>query len=257
MSKINDFKALHAGNEPFIVGNVWNAKSAKIAEKAGYKALGISGHAIAENLGYGDGEDMSFEELTFMVKRVIDAVSIPVSVDIDGGYSRDPEEVTRNIEQLMQMGAAGINIEDSVMHENKRGLVDPEDFAEVIQEIRAFLIQHNSPFFVNVRIDTYITKQEQPLNETLKRVKEYEEAGADGIFIPFLIDAEEIDTVVKSTKLPLNVYVRPETPSFETLSEMGVKRISYGTAIHARSYAKAEELFNSLIKERRFQILFP
>ena len=63
MSKINDFIKLHSGDEPFILGNVWDAKSAQLAEKAGYKAIGISGHAIAENLGYGDGEEMDFDIL--------------------------------------------------------------------------------------------------------------------------------------------------------------------------------------------------
>lgn len=63
MSKISDFRKLHAGNEPFILGNAWDAKSALLAEKAGYKAIGISGHAIAENLGYGDGEEMDFDIL--------------------------------------------------------------------------------------------------------------------------------------------------------------------------------------------------
>src|SRR5690554_1722574 len=205
MSKINDFRKLHSGNKPFIIGNIWNAKSARIAEKAGYKALGISGHAIAENLGYGDGEDMSFEELTFMVKRVVEAVSIPVSVDIDGGYSRESKKVNENIAQLIEMGAAGINIEDSVMIDGKRKLVEPERFAGIIRDIRTFLDGKNSPFFVNVRVDTYITKHSQPLNETVNRIKEYERAGADGIFIPFLIDEKEIRTVIQNTRLPLNI----------------------------------------------------
>lgn len=256
MSKSNDFRKLHAGNKPFIIGNVWNAKSARIAEKAGYKALGISGHAIAENLGYGDGEEMSFEELTFIVKRVIQSVSIPVSVDIDGGYGRDSRTVNQNIEKLLQMGAAGINIEDSVMKDGKRQLVDPTRFAKIIRGIRTFLSERDAAFFVNLRVDTYITKQEQPLDETLKRIKKYEDAGADGVFVPFLTDQEEIRKVVQSTSLPLNVYLRPNFPAFEVLAEMGVKRISYGTAVYLQSYAKAEELFQVLLNDKRFERLF-
>ena len=256
MSKSNDFRKLHAGNKPSIIGNVWNAKSARIAAKAGYKALGISGHAIAENLGYGDGEEMSFEELTFIVKRVIQSVSIPVSVDIDGGYGRDSRTVNQNIEKLLQMGAAGINIEDSVMKDGKRQLVDPTRFAKIIRGIRTFLSERDAAFFVNVRVDTYITKQEQPLDETLKRIKKYEDAGADGVFVPFLTDQEEIRKVVQSTSLPLNVYLRPNFPAFDVLAEMGVKRISYGTAVYLQSYAKAEELFQVLLNDKRFERLF-
>lgn len=219
--------------------------------------MGISGHAIAENLGYGDGEDMSFEELTFIVKRVIQSVDIPVSVDIDGGYAREPENVILNITQLMEMGAAGINIEDSVMVDGKRQLVDAVRFAQIIAAIHSFLDSKSSPFFVNVRLDAYITKHAEPLKETLHRIELYEKAGADGLFIPFLIDENEIRTVVEHTQLPLNVYVRPETPAYATLAEIGVRRISYGTAIHGRSYATAEKLFNTLLKEQDLQILFP
>ncbi len=129
MSKINDFRILHAGDEPFILGNVWDAKSAQLAEKAGFSAVGISGHAIAENLGFKDGENMSFEELLFIVNRIIKSVSIPVSVDIDGGYARSSAKVNEHIGQLLKMGTAGINIEDSVVNEGKRSLVETEKFS--------------------------------------------------------------------------------------------------------------------------------
>ncbi len=256
MSKISDFRKLHTGNEPFILGNAWDAKSALLAEKAGYKAIGISGHAIAENLGYRDGEEMGFEELLFIVDRVIRSVSIPVSVDIDGGYARKADKVNANIGELLKMGAAGINIEDSVVTDGTRHLVESARFAEIIRGIRAFLSAQQSAFFVNVRVDTYVTKHARPLDETVKRIKEYEEAGADGIFIPLLTDEEEIKTIIRSTSLPVNIYLRPKIPSFNRLSQMGVKRVSYGAAVHAQSYAKVEELFTSLINDKHFDILF-
>ncbi|MBK5195021.1 MAG: isocitrate lyase/phosphoenolpyruvate mutase family protein [Proteiniphilum sp.] len=256
MSKINDFRKLHSGDEPFILGNVWDAKSAQLAEKAGFKAVGISGHAIAENLGYKDGENMSFEELLFVVNRVIKSVSIPVSVDIDGGYGRSLGKVNEHIGQLLKMGAAGINIEDSVVKEGKRSLVETEKFTKIVRGIRSFLSEQKFAFFVNIRTDTYVTKHLQPLQETLKRVKTYEEAGADGIFVPLLSDDKEIKMVIKSTKLPLNVYLQPETPSYSQLKQLGVKRISSGAAVHAQSYGKANELYISLITDKRFGKLF-
>lgn len=256
MSKINDFRKLHSGEEPFILGNVWDAKSAQLAEKAGFKAVGISGHAIAENLGYKDGEDMSFEELLFVVNRVIKSVSIPVSVDIDGGYGRSIGKVNEHIGQLLEMGTAGINIEDSVVKGGKRSLVETEKFTKIVQGIRSFLSEQNSALFMNIRTDTYVTKHLQPLQETLNRVKAYEEAGADGIFVPLLSDDKEIRMVVKSSRLPLNVYLQPETPSYSQLSQLGVKRISSGAAVHAKSYGKAHELYVSLITDKRFGKLF-
>lgn len=257
MSRISDFRKLHAGDEPFILGNVWDAKSAQLAEKSGFKAVGISGHAIAENLGYRDGEEMGFDELLFMVNRVIKSVSIPVSVDIDGGYSRSPGKVNEHIEQLLKMGAAGINIEDSVVKEGKRLLLDAEKFRKTVRAIRTFLSERKSGLFLNVRTDTYVTKHSNPPEETLKRIRDYEEAGADGIFVPLLSDDKEIRLIIQSTRLPLNVFLRPETPSFSKLKLMGVKRISSGAAVHAQSYRKAEELYTTLIHDKRFGKLFP
>jgi 2-methylisocitrate lyase-like PEP mutase family enzyme len=256
MSKINDFRKLHSGDEPFILGNVWDAKSAQLAEKAGYKAVGISGHAIAENLGYKDGENMSFEELLFVVNRVIKSVSIPVSVDIDGGYGRSLGKVNEHIRQLLEMGAAGINIEDSVVKEGKRLLVELEKFTKIVRGIRSFLTEQKSSLFLNIRTDTYVTKHPKPLEETIKRVKVYEEAGADGIFVPLLSDDKEIKLVVSSCGLPLNVYLQSHTPSYSQLKLLGVKRISSGAAVHAQSYRKADELYRSLITDKRFGKLF-
>lgn len=256
MSKVTDFRKLHQQDEPFILGNVWDAKSAQIAEKAGFKAVGISGHAIAENLGYKDGEEMSFEELLFVVNRVVKSVSIPVSVDIDGGYGRSINKVNEHIDLLIKMGVVGINIEDSVVKGGKRELVETDKFAKIVSGIRESLTKQNSKLFVNVRIDTYVTKHKNPFNETLKRIETFEKSGADGFFVPLLMDDKEIRTVVQHTQLPLNVYVLPETPSFSLLKKYGVKRISSGAAIHAQSYARAEELFTNLVSKHNFKSLF-
>lgn len=257
MSKINNFIKLHSGDEPFILGNVWDAKSAQLAEKAGYKAVGVSGHAIAENLGYKDGENMRFDELLFIVDRIIKSVSIPVSVDIDGGYGRSVSKVNEHIAQLVKVGAAGINIEDSIVKDEKRILIETGKFAKIIEGICKFLAEQKSKLFVNVRIDTYVTKHDNPLEETLKRVRIFEGAGANGIFVPLLSNDKEIAKVVQSTKLPFNVYLQPETPSFSKLKQIGVKRISSGAALHGQSYAKASELYSLVLNEKRFGKLFP
>lgn len=256
MSRISDFRKLHTGDEPFILGNVWDAKSAQLAEKAGCKAVGISGHAIAENLGYSDGENMRFEELLFIVNRIIKSVSVPVSVDIDGGYSRSAAKVRENIQKLMDMGAAGINIEDSVVKSGKRELVDAGTFSKIVTDIRKYLTEQKSKLFVNIRIDTYVVKHPSALEETLTRIKTYEEAGTDGVFVPLLTGEKEIQTVVQSTKLPLNVYLTSDTPTFTRLKGAGVKRISSGAAVHAQSYAKAQELYTAIVKNKHFHTLF-
>ncbi|MHB9054617.1 MAG: isocitrate lyase/PEP mutase family protein [Paludibacteraceae bacterium] len=256
MSKATDFRKLHKGSEPFILGNIWDAKSAQLAQKTGIKALGISGHAIAENLGFADGENMSYDDLLLFVKRIIKSVTVPLSVDIDGGYSRDVKKVKENIGKLIDLGVSGINIEDSIVKNGKRSLTAPDKFSKIIHGIRKYLDKQHSELFMNVRIDTYVTKHPKALEETISRIKTFEKAGADGFFIPLLLDEKEIKVVVESTQLPINVFLKPEIPTFEKLKELGVKRISSGAAVHAMSYAKAEDLYSALIDEHNFKLLF-
>ncbi|WP_418892513.1 isocitrate lyase/PEP mutase family protein [Limibacterium fermenti] len=256
MSKRDDFKKLHAANEPFILANVWDVKSAQIAEKAGYKAVGVSGHAVAETFGYADGEDMSFEELLYMAKRIASSLALPVSVDIDGGYSRDVKEIQQHVKQLTDIGVVGINIEDSVVTNGNRKLADVAAFADTIRSLRQYIDQQTHGVFLNIRIDTYVVKHPQAFEETLSRVKLYEAAGADGVFVPAVTKEKEIAALVDRTSLPFNAFLLKDTPDFNTLKELGVKRISCGAALHAKSYKEAEKLYKELLDEKRFDGLF-
>src|SRR5690606_5291210 len=106
------FKQLHQEKSILVLGNVWDAQSAKIAQDAGFKALGSSSHAIANILGYEDGEQISVDKILFMVEHIVKAVDIPVSVDFEAGYSDNPEKVAQHVKQLADLGVVGINLED-------------------------------------------------------------------------------------------------------------------------------------------------
>ena len=101
---LTKFKSLHKTTEPLLLANVWDANSAKIAENAGYKALGSSSHAVANAMGYEDGEEISFEELLFVLKTIVKAVKIPLSVDFEAGYSDDPKQVAKMVKKLEDIG---------------------------------------------------------------------------------------------------------------------------------------------------------
>ncbi|WP_185111109.1 isocitrate lyase/phosphoenolpyruvate mutase family protein, partial [Chryseobacterium contaminans] len=124
------FKKLHQEEEPLLLGNVWNVQSAKVYQKSGYKALATSSSAVAMSLGYEDGEQMSFEEYFYMIKRIKASVSIPLSVDLEGGYGNTSEIVVSNIIKLLDIGIAGINLEDTCMADGERQLVDRNVFLE-------------------------------------------------------------------------------------------------------------------------------
>ncbi|KZN61435.1 hypothetical protein N478_05030 [Pseudoalteromonas luteoviolacea S4060-1] len=224
---MNKFEMLHQQSQPLLIANVWDAESAKRAERAGYQAIGTSSAAVAAVLGYEDGEHMPFEELLFMVKRISASSSLPLSVDIESGYSRDPKEVAANIRLLVDLGVVGVNIEDSRVTQT-RALMDKDTFAASLSEIMGHLRASDTQVFVNVRCDAFLLGLDDATAEATKRAESYQSAGADGLFFPCVTAESDIEAVVTATSLPINVMAMPDLPAFDTLSKLGVRRISMG-----------------------------
>lgn len=241
------FKQLHNKNQALVLGNVWDVQSARIAEDAGFKALGTSSHAIANLLGYEDGEQITVNELLFMVERIVRAVDIPVSVDFEAGYSDDPEIVTDHVKQLKDLGVVGINLEDGKVMNGKRKLRDAQLLADKIQAIKA----HVPEMFINARADTYTTEHPQALEESIMRASLYEKAGADGLFIPLVETKDDIQNIVSSTSLPLNTFLTDNLPDLSTLHQWGVRRLSHGAKIYEWLVEKNTDIFQYFVKDPR------
>jgi len=185
MSAYEQFFQLHYNHAPLLIGNVWDVVSARAFERSGYKAIATSSAAIAHTWGYEDGEKIPFDLLLKVVERVMSNVNIPLSVDMEGGYSRDISKIIQNIEKLYELGVVGINIEDSVKGE-KLYMQSVDDFQKVISSISSHLERKNIKMFLNARTDAFLHKLPSPITETVKRIKAYENAGANGIFVPFI-----------------------------------------------------------------------
>ncbi|MTI86917.1 MAG: isocitrate lyase/phosphoenolpyruvate mutase family protein [Balneolaceae bacterium] len=256
MSTYQEFVKLHQEGAPLIIGNVWDVPSARMFEKHGFKALGTSSAAIAQMLGYEDGEEMTFPELKYIVERLIDNISVPLSVDIEGGYSREPSEIIHHITQLAKLGVAGINIEDSIVVNRDRGLSDTGDFADIISTIKEDLAENSIDMFLNIRTDPFLVGVNQPLEETLGRISTFKDSGADGIFIPCIIDEGDIQAVVAATSLPVNVMCMPGLPDFKTLRKLGVRRISMGNFIHGSIAPYLEQTIARVEDDQSFERLF-
>src|SRR5690554_5272966 len=133
---VQKLKQLHHQKQPLMIANTWDAISAKAAEKSGLEVMGTSSHAIANMLGYEDGEVIPFEEMFFIIKKIAKSSSLLVSCDIEAGYSDDAVEVAKNIEKLVSAGMVGINIEDGLTQGKERHLGDPEILAAKIKAIK-------------------------------------------------------------------------------------------------------------------------
>ncbi|KOE79507.1 carboxyvinyl-carboxyphosphonate phosphorylmutase [Vibrio alginolyticus] len=238
---MQQFKQLHQQATPLLLANVWDAASANCALKAGYQALGTSSAAIASMLGYEDGEKMSFSELAFIIQRIAASSLLPLSVDIEAGFSQDPEVIADHIQQLTELGAVGINIEDSRV-ETTRTLVVANEFAALLSDVRAKLQKRQIEVFINVRCDAFLLDLDNAREEAIKRAKCYQQAGADGLFFPCITAIDDIKAVVASTTLPINVMSMPELPNVETLKNIGVKRISTGNFAHDSIYTRLGHL---------------
>ena len=256
ISQFEKFVELHKSKDPLLLGNVWNVQSAKVFEKLKFKAIGTSSAAIASSLGYKDGEEISFEEYFYIVKRISEFTNLPLSVDIESGYGNEVGTVVSNIKRLAETGVAGINIEDSVVRNSVRSILPADVFAEKLKQICKKLEQEKVKIFVNVRTDTYLLNVEDKLNETKKRIHLYETANIDGIFVPCITDKKDIKEVVNSTKLPINVMCMPDLPDFKKLADSGVKRISMGNFVNEFAYTQMENKVNEIIKNQSFEGLF-
>ena len=252
---MTNFKDLHYQEKPLLIGNVWDVISARQAENAGFGALGTSSAAVAAQRGYPDGEAMPFAEVVRLVEQISRHCALPLTVDLEGGYSRVPRQIVDNIKQLVDRGAVGINLEDSVVAEDRQ-LLPADLFAQTLLAIKNELAKRRIDVFLNVRTDTFLLNHSNALLETQSRAQRYQEAGADGLFVPGIKQESDIRSVVQSTLLPINVMSVPGLPDFPTLKQLGVRRISTGNLLFDCMHQHLARQFDLILNRRSFQPIF-
>ncbi len=226
-----NFQALHKKGDPVILFNVWDAGSAAVVAKAGARAIATGSAPVAMANGFGDGEKMPLELALQNIQRIINAVDLPVTMDIEGGYGVSPQEVAVTISKVLDTGAIGFNFEDQIV--GGEGLHAPDVQRGRIEAARAVCEQKGINAFVNARTDIFLkakpdTHNEAMLVDAIERAHAYEKAGASGFFVPGLLDEALIGKMCQSTSLPVNIIALPNAPSNARLAELGVARISYG-----------------------------
>ncbi|MFI5159959.1 MAG: isocitrate lyase/phosphoenolpyruvate mutase family protein [Sphingobacteriales bacterium] len=247
MNNYETFYQLHQQEKPLIIANAWNVKSAQMIEQNGYAAIATSSGAISNSLGYEDGEKIPFSELLYIVQRIKASTNIPLSVDLERGYTDNPNELIENIQKLVDIGVAGINLED---------VQGEEIYLKKLSGIKNHLERSNQKLFINARTDGFLLKVDSPLETTIKRAKLYQDAGADGLFVSGVSDSTTIKEIALSTTLPINVVGTPKLSSIKALSECGVRRISMAVFLYKAAYNQADKLLKAVITEQSFEPLF-
>ena len=231
------FHSLHRQKDILILPNAWDAGSAKVIEDAGAKAIATSSAGVAWALGYPDGDTLPPKMLADLAANITDVIRIPLSVDFEAAYTKNPAKVAENLKPIIDAGAVGINIED--------GEGTPELLAKKIEKARNTAESVGVNLFINARTDVYLQEIGSPesrVGETIDRAARYRDAGADGIFVPGLCETSAIKAIVSEVKIPVNVMAYPGLPSAKELKKLGVHRLSSGTGIPQTIWRHAAEL---------------
>lgn len=230
IQKCEAFARLHVKSKPCVLFNIWDAGGARAVEKAGASAVATGSWSIAAAHGYADGEMIPLAMVESIARQICNRVSLPVSIDFEGGYAETPEAVAANVQRILKAGAVGINFEDQIVNGN--GLYDLSVQAKRISAIREMADQHGIPLFINARTDLFLhtpADQHQGLiNDAKRRSDAYAAAGASGFFIPGLTDADLIAEICDYTGLPVNCMMMDGALPIQSLAKLGVSRISFG-----------------------------
>jgi len=246
MPKAKTFQSLHDQSVPFIMPNAWNGGSARLIEMAGFKALATTSAGIAYSHGVVDGglidPELMFEEMA----KIVAAVSIPVTTDIEIGYGN----IAKTIQRVKGFGSVGANIEDS----DGRTLDDLFEIEKACAQITDAKEAAGLDFILNARMDTYLTGHPDALAESIKRGQAYVEAGADCVFIPGVVDKDEIKKMVKEIPGPINILAGVSEKPLTLLdyAECGVTRITTGGSLMRATFAALENGLNEIMNEGRF-----
>ncbi|KOS55648.1 isocitrate lyase/PEP mutase family protein [Rhodococcus rhodochrous] len=234
-------KSLHVPGDPVVLPTVWDAWSANLAVQAGFSALTMGSHPVADSVGKPDNEGMTFEELLTRVRQVTAAVDVPISVDVEAGYGEVPARI---VEGLLGAGAVGLNIEDTVHSEGGR-LREPAEHAEYVAGLRAAADAAGVHLVVNARTDLFVKKvgaESDRVDRAIDRLKLAADAGADVLY-PVGFHSDEIQRRLTSElPLPVNAIAHPAKNDLASFAALGVGRISFGPLLQAALAERAGQL---------------
>jgi 2-methylisocitrate lyase-like PEP mutase family enzyme len=227
--KYKAFRALHERPGAFVIPNPWNAGTARILTALGFEALATTSAGYAFAVGRRDSAaGLTRDEILENAKTIVDATHLPVSADLEDGFGRSPEKCAATIRLAADIGLAGGSIEDAT------GEPDGPiyDFQLAVDRIAAAAqAAHDCQFMLTARAENFLHGRPD-LDDTIRRLQAFAEAGADILYAPGLTSLEAIRDVCASVSKPVNVLMglKGATYSVEELAAVGVKRISVGGA---------------------------
>jgi 2-methylisocitrate lyase-like PEP mutase family enzyme len=252
--KLADFRALHEAAGAFVIPNPWDVGTARLLASLGFKALATTSAGLAFSLGRPEGL-LSRDEVLAHCRDIVGATSLPVSADLEKGFGESPDSAAETVRAAAATGLAGCSLED---HTNRRD--DPIfDFSLAVERIAAAaeaarVLPHD--FLLTARCENFLWGRPD-LDDTLRRLQAFQEAGADVLYAPGLRSLEDIRTVCAALGKPVNVVMGLPGAAFTVrdLAEAGVKRISVGSALARLAYGACLAAAQEIAAEGNFDSL--
>ncbi|GGK96834.1 2-methylisocitrate lyase [Streptomyces flaveus] len=242
------FRSRHIPGRPLVLPNAWDATSARIVEDAGAAAVATTSAGLAWALGAADGDRLDRDRALGAVARIAEVVRVPVTADIESGYARGSVGIGDTIRAVIAAGVVGVNIEDALYGSGEGPLRPVAEQAERLAAAREAADAAGVSLFVNARIDTFL-RGAGGVDLTLERAAAFLAAGADGIFVPGVVDPVTVKALAEGIDAPLNVMAGPGAPPVAELAALGVARVSIGSgisqAVHAVVRRAARELLSA------------
>lgn len=243
------FGALHRG-DILVLPNAWDAASARVFELAGARAIATTSAGVAAALGRPDGERVRRGDMLDALRRIVAAVDVPVSADVESGYGTTVAEVCATVAGVIDAGAVGVNLEDAMR--------DTGVLVERVAAVRELAREKGVPLFVNARTDVWLRRGGDPrthLDEGIARLRAYAAAGADGVFAPGLADPDTIARVAAAVDRPLNVLAGPGVPPAPELARLGVARVTVGSGAMRATLGLVRRIADELLGDGTYRFL--
>jgi 2-methylisocitrate lyase-like PEP mutase family enzyme len=238
VNKIALFRSLHSGPKTLVLPNAWDVASARIFEAAGFPAIATTSAGVANSLGYADGQRVSRDEMLDVIRRIVRAVSIPVTADVESGYG----DAAGTAQALADLGAVGMNLEDTIGD----SLIELSTQVKMIEALRS-----KTDLVINARMDLFLMSLGDPatrVDRAIERLNAYRKAGADCLFAPGVRDRETIGRLAKAVQGPLNILAVAGTPPIAELERLGVARVSIGSGAMRATMGLTDRIAKELLE---------
>lgn len=255
--KAGQLLSLHNNGKLLILPNVWNPIGARMLQAKGYPAVATASAAIAESLGYSDGEQLKLDTMLDMVARIVRSVDIPVTADFEAGYSDNIAGLQENISRLLDTGAVGINFEDSF--DDSTRLRPISEQVERIKAVREAADRKGIHLVINARADSFFAEgfasEEERIEDVVTRLNAYAQAGADCVYPVGRGDKETLQILRKRISAPINVLATAKTASLKEMQELGINRVSFGPYLFRSLLAKLSEMQDEILNMGGYDIV--